>query len=240
MEVIKGKQVSAPKLIIYGSAGSGKSTLASQLKRPIFLDFEDGLKYLDVVKTPQIHSVAVFYTYLVELYKQASEGKREYDTVVIDSMDWCVTKIMQQAAGIDKAHLDETLNKSNGGYGNGKQVLDNHIRIKLIGALAQLNNLGYTICLIAHAEQKTLLNPDGTNTVKISPKIDANTMEVFVEWVDNVFYLRKDTNGERTILLEADNATLAKNRMGLTGEVNLGEIDINKLLSGDTNFKKEK
>ena len=74
------------------------------------------------------------------------------------------------------------------------------------------------------------MNAEGNDVEQITPKIDVNTMNVFVEWCDNVFYLKKDIAGERVLVLESDDSALAKNRLGLTGEVKLSEIDINKLL----------
>ena len=228
MEVIKGKTLTAPKVMIYGLAGVGKSTLASKMRNPIFLDFEGGLNYMDVARTPQIQSLDEFYMDLGELYRKS---EREYDTIVIDSADWLVRKVVEKAAGIDSKNLEETLNRSNGGYGNGKQVLENHIRTKLLPTLVALNKKGYGICLIAHAERKDMMDAEGVDVERISPKIDVNTMNVFVEWCDNVLYLKRDNEGERVLVLESDNIALAKNRLGLTGEVKLKDIDINKLLT---------
>lgn len=230
MKVIKQATPTAPKLMIYGLSGVGKSTLASKLKNPIFIDMEGGLNYMDVDRTPTLTKVDEFYTVLAELYNTAKDGKREYDTIVIDSADWLVRKVVEKAAGIDKTKLDETLNRSNGGYGNGKQVLENHIRTKLLPMLVLLNKQGYGICLIAHADRKTLMSSEGNDVEQITPKIDVNTMNVFVEWCDNVFYLKKDIAGERILVLESDDVALAKNRLSLTGEVKLSETDINKLL----------
>lgn len=231
MQIIKQATPTAPKLMIYGLSGVGKSTLASKLSKPIFLDMEGGLNYMNVDRTPQLTSVDEFYKCLAELYQKADSGNREYDTIVIDSADWLVRKVVEKAAGIDKTKLDETLNRSNGGYGNGKQVLENHIRTKLLPMLVLLNKQGYGICLIAHADRKTLMSSEGSDIEQITPKIDVNTMNVFVEWTDSVFYLKKDIAGERALVLESDDTALAKNRMGLHGEVKLSEIDINKLLA---------
>lgn len=230
MQVIKQATPTAPKLMIYGLSGVGKSTLASKLKNPIFIDMEGGLNYMDVARTPTLTSYEAFFRTLGELYQAADSGKREYDTIVVDSVDWLVRKIVEQAAGINKKNLTETLNRSNGGYGNGKQVLENHIRTSLLPLLVHLNKQGYGICLIAHADRKVLMNAEGNDVEQITPKIDVNTMNVFVEWCDNVFYLKKDIAGERVLVLESDDSALAKNRLGLTGEVKLSEIDINKLL----------
>lgn len=238
MEIIRGQTAVAPKVLIYGQSGVGKSTLASKFRKPVFLDFEGGLSYLEVDRTPQIVSLDRFYKYLAELYQTAEAGKREYDTIVIDSTDWLVRKVVEKAAGIDKAHLEETLNKSNGGYGNGAQVLANHIRTKLLPMLVLLNKQGYGICLIAHAERKTLVDEEGFNTDRIAPKIDEKTMHVFVEWADSVFYLKRGADGERILVLDGDDNILAKNRIGLTGEVKLSDIDINKLLMPQGKEKK--
>lgn len=238
MEIIRGQTAVAPKVLIYGQSGVGKSTLASKFKKPVFLDLEGGLNYLEVDRTPQIVSLDKFYKYLAELYQTAEAGKRVYDTIVIDSTDWLVRKVVEKAAGIDKAHLEETLNKSNGGYGNGAQVLANHIRTKLLPMLVILNKQGYGICLIAHAERKTLVDEEGFNTDRIAPKIDEKTMHVFVEWADSVFYLKRGADGERILVLDGDDNILAKNRIGLTGEVKLSDIDINKLLMPQGKEKK--
>lgn len=229
MQVLKGQTLTAPKLMLYGLSGVGKSSLAAKLKNPIFLDFEGGLNYLGVDRTPQYLDLDEFYKDLIELYRKAEAGKREYDTIVIDSVDWLVRKVVEKAAGIDKHNLTETLNRSNGGYGNGKQVLENQIRTMLLPLLVSLNKQGYGICLVAHAERKDLMDADGVDTERIAPKIDVNTMNTFVEWCDNVFYL-KNINGERYLVLEGDSNVLAKNRLELTGEVKLADTDINKLL----------
>lgn len=234
MQVIKGQTLTRPKIVIFGLSGAGKSTLASKLKNPVFLDFEGGLNYLGVDRTPQITDLDTFYGYLIELYRAK---EREYDTIVIDSADWMVRKIVEKAAGIDNDNLNMTLNKSNGGYGNGGQVLLNHVRTKLLPTLVALNKKGYAICLIAHAERKTLMDEDGYNTDRIAPKIDEKAMHPIVEWADDVFYL-KSINGERYLVLEGDSNTLAKNRQDLHGEVKLSDVDINDILTPKKGDKK--
>src|SRR5690606_28342182 len=111
MQVIKQATPTAPKLMIYGLSGVGKSTLASKLKNPIFIDMEGGLNYMDVARTPTLTSYTSALKELGELFNAADAGKREYDTNVIDSIDWLVRKVVDKAAGIDKNKLDETLNR---------------------------------------------------------------------------------------------------------------------------------
>ena len=74
------------------------------------------------------------------------------------------------------------------------------------------------------------MDEDGIDTDRVAPKIDVNTMNIFVEWSDNVFYLKKKSDGSRILVLDGDDNVLAKNRLSLHGEVDLADVDINKLL----------
>lgn len=247
MEIIKKKTITAPKLLVYGGPGVGKSTLASQLPSPLFVDVEGGLNYLDVARTPLIKDPDDFYRVLIEMSKTPVG---EYKTIVIDSIDWLVRKLTEKIAkvGYDgegnrvtgtiqiQKTLSNNLMDANGGYGKAKEELENHIRSLLIPLLNTLNQAGYGICVIAHAYVTGVLDDDGTNIEKVLPKIDPPTIgkkpiasPAFIEWADNVFYLKK-VNGERIVQVESDNYATAKNRLGLEGEYNLKDTTINQIL----------
>lgn len=219
MKVISGKTEVAPKVMITGLSGAGKSYLASTLPNALFLDIEGGLSFLDVTKTP-VATADELMQDLLELFKAT---KQEYKYIVIDSVDWLVNLFAAKTSGAGQGKTLEqlmesatlTLNKSQGGYGNGKQVLENYIRNTLVKFLNMLNRKGYGIILIAHADKKTLMDSDGTNIDRIAPKMDINSMNVFVEWVDNLFYIKRDDDGVRHLIVNPTDVIMAKNRIGL-------------------------
>lgn len=230
MEILREATPTSPKFMVYSLPGMGKTTLASKMKNSIIIDLEGGANYINTARTKQITNVETFKSVLVELWKTP---KREFDYIVIDTVDWLVRLIVEDVAEIDKNHLDNTLNRSNGGYGNGKQVLENHIRTWLLPLLVALNQKGYGICLLAHADKKEMLDSDGTTIEQITPKIDPVTLNAFIEWCDAIFYLKKDATGKRILQLSSDDVALAKNRTGITtSEIDLSEVDINSILTG--------
>lgn len=229
MRILTEATPTSPKFMVYSLPGMGKTSLAGKMEKSLIVDIEGGANYLNTPRTEQITTLDEFYEVMVELWKAP---KREYDYIVIDTVDWLVRLMVEKVAGINKQHLDETLNRSNGGYGNGKQVLENHVRTRLLPMLVEMNKKGYGICLLAHADKKEMLDSDGTTIEQITPKIDPNTLNAFVEWCDAIFYLKKNAKGDRILQLESDSVALAKNRTGMRGEVNLAENDINKILKG--------
>lgn len=250
MKFVSGTKQMAPKVLIYGNSGVGKSTLASKFSKPVFFDFEGGLNYIDVAKTDHvIRDTTEFYAGLMDLMA-AAKGNREFDTIVIDSADWMVRLIAEQVAGVGRnedgsktttmrdlsASLNKNLMEAAGGYGKAKEILENHIRSMLLPYLNKLNEVGYSIVFIAHQYSVSTLDDEGIEMERVQPKIDPPTigkkpiaMPAIVEWVDTILYLKK-RGDDRFIQVEGDSSVLAKNRFGLSGEYNLAEVDINKLL----------
>lgn len=219
MKILTGKQQVFPKVMLYGMPSSGKSTLASTLPDALFLDIEGGLSFLDVARAP-VATADDLMGDLLELYKAP---KQEYKYIVIDSVDWLIKLFEAKVSGAGQGRTLEqlmdsatlTLNKAQGGYGNGAQTLENHVRNVLIKFLNMLNRKGYGIIFIAHADRKTLLDADGTNIERLAPKMDLRSMNVFVEYVDSLFYLRRDDEGKHHLIVNPTDIITAKNRIGI-------------------------
>ena len=221
MEIITGTQITAPTMMIYGLTGAGKSTLAATLTKPVFLDIEGGIRYINVAKTKTtIKTAEEFFGCLLDF---THATKREYDYIVIDSVDWLVKLFEAKVSGagqgktldklLESANL--TLNGALGGYGKGAQALENYVRTVLVKILKLLNDKGYGIVFIAHADRKTLLDADGTNIERLAPKMDIKSMNIFMEYVDNLFYLKRDDDGVRHLIVNPTDTVTAKNRIGI-------------------------
>lgn len=219
MKVLSGKQQVFPKTMVYGMPSAGKSSLAATLPDALFLDIEGGLSFLDVSRVP-ISTADELMEVLLELFKTP---KQEYKYIVIDSVDWLIKLFESKVSGAGQGRTLEqlmesatlTLNKAQGGYGNGAQTLENYVRNVLMKFLNMLNRKGYGIIFIAHADRKTLLDSDGTNIERLAPKMDLRSMNVFIEYVDNLFYIRRDDDGVHHLIVNPTDIITAKNRIGI-------------------------
>ena len=240
LNIRKEPKPAAAKIMIYGLAGAGKTTLATNIgKKPLILDVENGANYMncDVVDHSQLNDADHFYGALKELFVQAKSGKLEYDNIIIDSIDEAVRMLEAKMGGAtDTGDMKQTIYNGDGSYGNGKKFMENEIRLRLFKVLDAFTKYNVSVTLVAHANMKKLMDSEGNHLDTVSPKMDEYLMNLFVEHMDFVYYL-KNVEGERKLVLESDGVVLAKNRVGLSGERTLSEVDINNLLLPE---KKEK
>ena len=83
-QIHTGKRHNPPRLLVYGVEGIGKSTLASQAPKPIFIPTEDGLDQIECDSFPLAETFADITGALTALINE----DHDYQTVVIDSLDW--------------------------------------------------------------------------------------------------------------------------------------------------------
>lgn len=234
LNVRKTPKPTAAKLLLYALPGTGKTTLSSKIgKNPLILDVENGASYVNcaVVEHKDLDSAEKFYGVLRELLGMAKAGKLEYDNIVIDSIDETVRMLEAKMGGAtDSGDMKQTIYNGEGSYGNGKKFMENEIRLRLLKALDLFTAYNVSITLVAHANMKKLMDSEGNHIDTVSPKMDEYLMNLFVEHMDFVYYL-KNVEGERRLVLESDGVVLAKNRIGKVGEVSLKDTDINDLLT---------
>jgi len=210
--VISKPTPGAPKGIIYGPAGVGKTTFGARASGSLIIDCENGAGAVQCQRTPYLETWQEIETWLKEIEK----GNHEYRVIAIDSVDWLVRRIEEHVSGIGSGkRYDATLNKSHGGYGNGKQVLKNYIYRCLLPLLDRIVNSGVALILLAHANRTDITDADGITVEKTTPDLPADYLNTFVEWSDFVCLVRADADGTRSMITTETNRALAKNRYSM-------------------------
>ena len=116
--------------MVYGTEGIGKSTLAANAPKPIFVQTEDGLGEIACEKFPLSTSVDDVLAALAELGTE----QHDYQTVVIDSLDW-LERIIWDA--VCREFRVASIEKADGGYQRGYIHSLTHWR-KVVDALGAL------------------------------------------------------------------------------------------------------
>jgi len=209
----------APKGIVYGPPGIGKTHFGAGTSCPIIVDCENGAMHVACDRTPYLSAWPAIRVWLDAL----ADGGHGYGTVVIDSVDWLLRRMEEHVSGVkDSEHgMAQTMNRSHGGYGNGKQVLKNYVYQYLLPTLDRIVNSGVAVVLLAHATRHEVTSIDGVTVEKSSPDIHADLVNTMIEWSDFVAAARMNVNGVREMVLNESNQQLAKNRYGIAGPLPL-------------------
>ena len=111
-KVQHGRTPKPPRVLCYGVEGIGKSSFGAQAPNPIFIQTEDGLDELDCDKFPLAQSYDEVAAALTDLCNQP----HDYETVVIDSLDWLERLIWDKLCS---QHGVSSIEKVDGGYARG-------------------------------------------------------------------------------------------------------------------------
>lgn len=207
--VIKTTQPTAPKGLLYGPPCIGKTTFGAAAGG-IIIDCENGAGLVSgATRSPYLET----WTEIEKWLKAVETEKHPHGAVVIDTLDWMLRRIEEHVSGATKK-TDATLNRSHGGYGNGKQVLKNYIYSVLLPQLDRIVNKGIAVILLAHASRHEITDPDGIVIEKTAPDVPHEYLSIVVEWSDFVCLAYQGAD-ERLLLTTETNKAVAKNRYGL-------------------------
>ena len=221
MNIIKGKQHRAQRVVIYGVESVGKSTFAAKFPSPLFLDIEGGTAHLDVDRVA------------VDSWKQLSEcitevGKTDYGTVVIDSADWAERLAVEELLAANKKQSVEDF-----GYGKGWVMAAEKVS-RLLGSLDRLIDAGKNVVIIAHSKVQRVEPPDILAAYdRYELKLSKQSSPLVKEWADELWFFRFKTKAitndggkakgiggkERVIYTTHSAAYDAKTRSGLPDEI---------------------
>jgi hypothetical protein len=234
--VQQGRTAKPPRILLYGIEGIGKSTFGSQASKPIFIQTEDGLDEIDCARFPLATTYGEVLKALTELHSE----QHEFESVVIDSLDWLERLIWDrvcQESGV------QSIEKADGGFAKGYTHALTYWR-EVIEQLNRLrNDRGMVVLLIAHAKVEKFEDPESSPYDRYSPRLHKHAAALVCEWSDAVLFAtrkfrtqtedagfnRKRTiahalgkdGGERVLRCVGGPSCIAKNRYGIVGEVPL-------------------
>jgi AAA domain-containing protein len=196
--ISRGKRPRHIFALVYGTDGVGKCVWASRSPSPIFIGAEKGTEQLDVARFPQTDSITELLTQIRALQTE----KHEFNTAVLDSLDWVEPLIWKAVCQEGKV---ETIEQYAGGYGKGYvRALD--IWRTLIRELSVLNDKMHVL-LIGHAQIKSFQDPElPTAYDRYQLKINDKAAALVREAADAVLFARFETE------LIRDNGSKAKVR----------------------------
>lgn len=234
-KVISRPAPSSPKGIIYADAGAGKSTFGGSPQDSLLIDCENGAGTIQCQRTPYLETWQEIDQYL----KALANESHPYKVVTIDTVDWLIRRIEEQVTGKE---LTQTLNKSHGGYGNGRCVLRNYIYQVLLPTLNKIVNKGCALILLAHAKRDEHTDISGVTVEKALPDLPADCLNIFVEWADFVC-MAEVIQGKRYLVTGTESTTkaLVKNRYNMPATIDFNWPAFTAAVNAGLNqkFKKE-
>jgi len=228
MAVKRGIIVRPQKVLVYGPEGIGKSYFASKFPNPVFIDTEGSTYHMDVAREDKPSS----WTMLLEQVKYYQNHPSEYDTLVVDTMDWAEKLCIE--------HVCSTRNKKgieDFGYGNGYTYHAEEFG-RLLNQLDEIINVGMHVVLTAHAQLVKFEQPDEFGSydrweLKLGgKKTEKRTAAMLKEWSDMILFAnyktivittedkKKKAQGGKRIMYTTHNPCWdAKNRHDLLDEL---------------------
>lgn len=196
--VRSGVAVGGQRVVVYGPGGVGKSELCSLLSdvgiNPLFLDIEDGTKFLNIDRCePSPGSFEELRQVL-----QADQIWEGFNAVVIDSLTKAEELAVQwtlQNVQNDKGNYVKSVE----GYGFGKGFT--HVYesfLPLLGDLDSHIRKGRHVVCIAHDCTTNVPNPSGEDWIRYEPRLQSPTSgkasirHRVKEWCDHMLFIGFD------------------------------------------------
>ena len=240
-----------PRITIYGTHGVGKTTLAKNMPRPFALFTEPGKAALRIRSFPQVAKTWEEFTKgLGRMIQLANSPKRDFDTGVIDSLDWLQPIVWAETC----RRNDNAPSIESYGYGKGYMLAD-EVWSEVFAAFDMLHDAGIMVVLIAHDEVMKFTPPESDPYDRHDIALHRRARAMVHEWSDVVAFAHERTSliqkeegfgkSKKTITrgggtigrylaLERRSTHEAKNRYNLPAELPLRNDDstANELLAG--------
>ena len=173
----RGNEVKPPRLLLYGTHGIGKTSLAAGAPKPIVLQTEDGLCLIDAPTFGMLRT----YGDVMEAIAELLAEPHDFQTVVLDTLDW-----MQPLIWAEACRLNKWQDIEQPGFGKGYLAADDTWRCLLEGITALRDERGMTAILLAHCEVKRFDPPESEPYDRYQPKLQSRASALVQEYVDAV------------------------------------------------------
>ncbi len=165
-------------VLVHGRAKLGKSTLCSGAPDAVFIATEAGLNSLEVFQVP----VSNWQEFL-NVCREIAEGKHEFKTVVIDTLDNAFRMCSEFIRAKHKIEHESDLP-----YGKGFSFVYN----EFYRVLNKLSLLPYGLYLICHSQEKEVETRTGKRT-RIVPTLPDKARRMVLGMVDIILYCDVET-----------------------------------------------
>lgn len=188
---------STVKMMIYGQAGMGKTTLALSAPRPLLLDFDGGVKRVNMAHIDGVDIVQV--TSWQDVQQVLQENLSAYQTIVVDTIGKMMDFIITYKCGTRQPQIRD--------WGG--------INAEFSWMTRTLSSLNKNVVFVAHRDTRK----EGDDTVFI-PALREKSYNSIVTELDLLGYLEmKNENGvqRRTITFDPTSRNDGKNTCNLPG-----------------------
>lgn len=193
------------KMMIYGQAGMGKTTLALSAPKPLLLDFDNGVKRVNIAQLSDVSIVQI--TMWGQVQQLLQEDLSDFDTIVVDTIGKMMDYIISYCCGNGTPKINDWSRINN----TFKQFINS------------VNNLNKNVIFVAHRDVQT----DGDSRVFV-PALRPKNYNSIVTELDLLGYVQmRNENGyqKRTITFDPTDVSDGKNTCNMPGIMNIPVIN---------------
>lgn len=163
-------------IVAYGPPKIGKSTFFKPMPNALYIDTENGLKWLDDIFKMPVRTKEQFDAVMFEFF----EGKHNFDTIIIDTIDGLLNIYENHYRKTMKAEYDE--------FGRGVVQVRKDLR-RLIEAMM---NSKYGLIMIGHTSTKDLKTSAGVSIPQTTLDGTYKTSQIITSKADFIMAGEKD------------------------------------------------
>jgi hypothetical protein len=242
-DVISGQVLAPPRIVVSGTEKIGKTTFAAGAPRPIFVQTEEGADQVGCARFPLSKTLDDVSRRL----KSLRDEEHDYETLVIDSLDWLERLVHARVAADRGVPSIESI-----GYGKG-YIDATALWAKILDTLDEIRQQrSMAIVLIAHVEVKRFDDPSTESYDRYQLKMHKGASALVTEWCDALLFACQDTrvkkedvgfnaekkkgitSGKRVLRTVGAPAWVAGNRYGLPETIDLSWAAFEDALTATT------